>query len=126
MNKKLFDKGMVVRREVLGDEYVDRSLANATDFSIEMQELVTEYAWGAIWCRDGLTRAERSLLNLGLLSALNRGQEFKAHVRGAINNGVTREQIKEVLLQVAVYCGAPAALEAFRLAGEVLAELDSA
>jgi 4-carboxymuconolactone decarboxylase len=126
VDKERFDKGMVVRREVLGDEYVDRSLANATDFSMEMQELATEYAWGEIWSRDGLTRAERSLLNLGLLSALNRGHEFKVHVRGAINNGVTREQIKEVLLQVAVYCGAPAGLEAFRLAGEVLAELDSA
>jgi 4-carboxymuconolactone decarboxylase len=126
MSDTLFDKGMAVRREVLGDEYVDRSIAAATDFSMEMQEFVTRYAWGEIWSRDGLTRAERSLINLALLSALNRGQELKAHVRGAINNGVTRDQIKEVLLQVAIYCGAPAALEAFRLAGEVLAELDGA
>jgi 4-carboxymuconolactone decarboxylase len=126
VDKELFDNGMRVRREVLGDEYVDRSLANATDFSMEMQELVTEFAWGAIWCRGGLSRVERSLVNLGLLSVLNRSQEFKAHVRGALNNGVTQEQIKEVLLQVAVYCGAPAALEAFRLAGEVFAELDTA
>ena len=125
MNRQLFDKGMVIRREVLGDAYVDSSLANTTDFSKEMQELVTQYAWGEIWNRGELSRAERSLINLALLTALNRSQEFKTHVRGAINNGVSREQIKEVLLQVAVYCGAPAALEAFRLAGEVLAELDA-
>jgi 4-carboxymuconolactone decarboxylase len=123
MNKDLFEAGLKTRRAVLGDAYVDASLAAATDFSMDMQEFVTQYCWGDLWNRPGLARRDRSLVNLGMISALNRPHEFKTHVRGALNNGVTKDEIKEVLLQVAVYCGAPAALESFRLAGEVFATL---
>jgi len=119
MNEELFEAGLKVRREVLGDAYVDASLAAVTDFSRDLQEYVTQYCWGDIWNRPGLSLRERSLLNLAMLTALNRGHEFKAHVRGALNNGVTKEEIKEVLMQTAFYCGGPAALESFRLAAEV-------
>ncbi|HEY9310583.1 MAG TPA: 4-carboxymuconolactone decarboxylase [Microbacterium sp.] len=125
MNNELFEAGLRTRRAVLGDAYVDASLAAATDFSMDMQQLVTQYCWGDVWNRPGLSRRDRSLLNLGMISALNRPHEFKTHVRGAINNGVTRDEIKEVLLQVSVYCGAPAALDAFRLAAEVLSAMDA-
>ncbi|MEF2978133.1 carboxymuconolactone decarboxylase family protein [Subtercola sp. YIM 133946] len=119
MNNDLFEAGLATRRAVLGDAYVDASLAAATDFSMEMQQFVTQYCWGDLWNRPGLGRRDRSLVNLGMISALNRPHEFKTHVRGALNNGVTPDEIKEVLLQVSVYCGAPAGLEAFRLANEV-------
>ncbi|MBU2667212.1 carboxymuconolactone decarboxylase family protein [Actinoplanes bogorensis] len=119
MNDELYDAGLQVRREVLGSDYVDASLAAATDFSRDLQNYVTQYCWGDIWNRDGLSRRDRSLINLAMLTALNRGHEFKAHVRGALNNGVTRDEIKEVLMQTAFYCGGPAALESFRLAAEV-------
>ncbi|MFE2597459.1 carboxymuconolactone decarboxylase family protein [Streptomyces sp. NPDC057617] len=125
MNQDLYDQGIAMRRKVLGDAHVDASLAAATDFSRDLQEYVTQYCWGDIWNRPGLTLQERSLVNLGMITALNRGHELKAHVRGAINNGVTVEQIKEVLMQTAFYCGGPAALEAFRLAAEVIAQMDS-
>ncbi|MET8947974.1 4-carboxymuconolactone decarboxylase [Streptomyces sp. NPDC004542] len=125
MNRELFDKGLATRREVLGDAYVQRSLDTADDFSMPMQELVTQYCWGDVWNRPGLERVQRSLVNLAMISALNRPHELKVHVRGAIRNGVTKEQIQEVFLQVAVYCGAPAALESFRLAREVFAELEA-
>ncbi|MEV4974673.1 carboxymuconolactone decarboxylase family protein [Streptomyces scopuliridis] len=125
MNQDLYDQGIAMRRKVLGDAYVDASLAAATDFSRDLQEYVTQYCWGDIWNRPGLTLQERSLVNLAMITALNRGHELKAHVRGAINNGVTVEQIKEVLMQTAFYCGGPAALEAFRLAAEVIAQMDS-
>jgi len=124
MNQDLYDQGIAMRRKVLGDSHVDASLAAATDFSRDLQEYVTKYCWGDIWNRPGLTLQERSLVNLAMITALNRGHEFKAHVRGAINNGVTVEQIKEVLMQTAFYCGGPAALEAFRLAAEVIAQMD--
>lgn len=124
MNQELFDKGLATRREVLGDHYVQRSLDGADDFSFPMQELVTQYCWGDVWNRPGLERAQRSLINLAMISALNRPHELKVHVRGAIRNGVTKSQIQEVFLQVAIYCGAPAALESFRLAREVFAEMD--
>ncbi|APX04231.1 4-carboxymuconolactone decarboxylase [Arthrobacter sp. QXT-31] len=125
MNQELFDKGLATRREVLGDAYVQRSLDSADEFSMPMQELVTQYCWGDVWNRPGLERAQRSLINLAMISALNRPHELKVHVRGAIRNGVTKEQIKEVFLQVAIYCGVPAALESFRLAREVFKEMEA-
>jgi 4-carboxymuconolactone decarboxylase len=121
-----YDAGLAVRREVLGREYVDRSLANATDFTRPMQELVTEYCWGAVWTRDGLARRDRSLLNLAMMTALNRPHELALHVRGALNNGLTRQEIQEVFLQAAIYCGVPAALESFKVAEAVFTEVDAA
>jgi len=123
MNKELFDKGLKVRREVLGTEYVDNSIKNADDFSRSLQEFVTEYCWGELWNRPGLDRKSRSMLNLAMLAALNRPHEIKLHIRGAINNGMTKDEIKEVFLQVGVYCGVPAAVDAFRSAREVFAEM---
>jgi 4-carboxymuconolactone decarboxylase len=125
MNQDLYDAGMAMRRRVLGDAYVDASLAAATDFTRDIQEYVTQYCWGDLWNRPGLGLRERSLINLAMLIALNRANEFKAHVRGALNNGVSRDQIKEVLMQSAFYCGGPAALEAFRNAAEVFAAMDA-
>ncbi len=117
-----FDAGMKVRREVLGDAHVDASLDAATDFTRDIQEIVTRNCWGDIWTRTGLSREERSLINLAMISALNRPHEFKVHVRGALRNGVSVDKIKEVLLQVGFYAGGPAALDAFRLAAEVVAQ----
>jgi 4-carboxymuconolactone decarboxylase len=125
VNEDLYEAGIAMRRRVLGDAHVDASLAAATDFSIDLQEYVTKYCWGDIWNRPGLSLEERSLINLAMITALNRGHEFKAHVRGALNNGVSREKIKEVLMQTAFYCGGPAALESFRLAAEVFATVDA-
>lgn len=118
-----YEQGLGLRRAVLGDQHVDRSLASATDFSRPMQDYVTEFCWADIWGRPGLDRRTRSLLNLAMLTSLNRMHEFAAHVRGAVNNGCTREEIQETLLQTAAYCGAPAALESFRVADRVLTEL---
>jgi 4-carboxymuconolactone decarboxylase len=123
MNKDLFDKGLKTRREVLGAEYVDASIKNADDFNMPMQELVTQYCWGDVWNRPGLERRTRSFLNLAMLTALNRPHELKLHVRGAINNGLTKEEIKEVFLQAAIYCGVPAAIDSFRTAKEVFKEM---
>ena len=123
MNRELFDKGLKVRREVLGAEYVDNALKNADDFTRPIQELVTQMAWGEIWTRPGLDRRTRSLINLSMITALNRPHELKLHVRGAITNGVTKAEIMEVFLQTAIYCGMPAALDSFRVAKEVFAEL---
>lgn len=123
-NPSLFEQGLATRRDVLGPDYVDRAIQGATDFDIDMQELVTQYCWGDVWNRPGLDRRTRSLLNLAMISALNRPHELKLHVRGAIRNGVTRDEIKEVLLQVAVYCGMPAGVEGFRIASEVLRETE--
>lgn len=125
MSDPLFDKGLKVRREVLGAEYVDRAIATADDFNRPMQELVTRYCWGEIWNRPGLDRKTRSMLNLAMLTALNRPHEIKMHVRGALNNGLTRAEISEVFLQTAIYCGVPAAIDSFRTAKEVFAELDA-
>jgi 4-carboxymuconolactone decarboxylase len=119
-----FDKGLKNRKEVLGAAHVERALAAADDFSRPYQELVTEYCWGAVWDRPGLSRRTRSLLNLALLTALNREEEFKLHVRGAFRNGVTKEEIREVLLQCMIYCGVPAANSAFKHAREVFAEME--
>ena len=120
----LWEKGLEVRRAVVGDDYVDRALANADDFNMPLQAYITRYAWGDVWRRPGLDRRSRSILNLGMLTALNRPAELKLHLRGAIRNGLTREEIRECLLQTAVYCGAPAALDAFRIAREVFAEME--
>jgi 4-carboxymuconolactone decarboxylase len=123
MNQDLFDRGLELRREVLGAEYVDASIANADDFNRPMQELVTQFAWGEIWSRPGLDRRTRSLLNLAMITALNRPHEPELHVRGAANNGVTVDEMREVFLQTAVYCGMPAALDSFRTARKVLKEM---
>ena len=117
-----FERGLQVRREVLGAAHVDKSLQDATEFSSAMQELVTEYCWGAVWTREGLDRRTRSLLNIGMLTALNRMHELAAHVRGALTNGCTETEIREALLQTAIYCGVPAALESFRVAQRVIEE----
>ena len=119
--RKRYEQGMKVRRAVLGDAHVERSLKNRTDFNEEFQELLTRYAWGEIWTRPGLKRETRSLITLALLVALNRGEEFRMHVKAALKNGVKREEIKEVLLQCAIYCGVPAANAAFHIAQEVMA-----
>jgi 4-carboxymuconolactone decarboxylase len=125
-----YEQGLTIRREVLGDAHVNRSLAAVSEFSRPVQEFVTRTAWGDIWSRPGLDRRTRSLINLAMLTALNRNHELGVHVRGAVTNGCTEEEIQEVLLQAAVYCGAPAALESFRVAervlGEVAAERDGA
>ena len=126
MNKALFDQGMKIRRAVLGDEYVDKAMKAADAFNMPMQELTTEYCWGYVWGRDGLPRKTRSMLNLAMLSALNRPHELKMHVKGALTNGVTREEIREILMQVAIYGGMPAAVDSFRIAREVFAEIDKA
>jgi 4-carboxymuconolactone decarboxylase len=118
-----YERGLGIRREVLGAEHVDRSLARATDFMRPMQELVTEYCWGTVWSRPGLDRRTRSLINLGMLTALGSGHELEVHVRGAITNGATETEIRETLLQAAIYCGVPAAMEAFRRADAVLSSL---
>ncbi|MFZ3339912.1 MAG: 4-carboxymuconolactone decarboxylase [Terriglobales bacterium] len=119
-----YEQGMKVRRAVLGDEYVDGAVASTTEFSREFQSYIARNAWGEIWTRPGLPRHTRSLLTLAMMIALNRGDEFRMHVRAAFNNGVTRDQIKEVLLQSAVYCGVPAANSAFHIAAEVFSEMD--
>jgi 4-carboxymuconolactone decarboxylase len=121
---KRYQQGMKVRRAALGDKHVDRAIASTTDFNRDFQDFITRNAWGEIWTRPGLPRPTRSLLTLAMLVALNRGEEFRLHIRGAINNGVTRDQIKEVLLQSAIYCGVPAANSAFHIAAEVFEELD--
>jgi len=125
MKSELYEKGLKVRRAVMGDEYVDRALADVDDFNGPLQDLVTENAWGAVWARPDLPRATRSMLNLAMLTALNRPHELRSHVRGALRNGVSRAEIREVLLQAAVYCGMPAAIDAFRVAREVLKEEDA-
>lgn len=124
MDKQRFETGMEIRKSVLGNEYVERSFAAADDFNREQQELVTEYCWGAVWGRPGLDRKTRSLLNLAMISSLNRPHELKMHVAGALRNGVTREEIKEVFLQVMIYAGVPACVDSFRIAREVFAEID--
>ena len=122
-NDTNLERGLQTRRAVLGAEHVDRSLGQASEFSRPLQELVTEYCWGAVWSRPGLDRRSRSLLNIGMLTALGRTHELGLHVRGAVTNGVTREEIQEALLQAAIYCGVPAAMDAQRTAERVLDEL---
>ena len=122
-DKERFDGGMKIRREVLGADYVDRSMAAADEFMMAMQDLTTRYCWGDIWSRPGLEKKQRSIINLAMISALNRPHELKAHVRGALSNGVTKDEIKEILLQVAIYAGIPAGMDSFRVANEVFKEM---
>jgi 4-carboxymuconolactone decarboxylase len=124
-DRERYDKGMEVRRAVLGDDHVNRSLQNVDEFNREFQDLITRYAWGEIWTRPGLTRRSRSLIVIATMIALNRPDELRLHIRAAFNNGVTRDEIKEVLLQSAIYCGVPAANSAFHAAEEVFAELNA-
>jgi len=124
--RERYDKGMAVRREVLGNAHVERTLKNKSDFNGEFQDLITRYAWGEIWTRPGLPRHTRSLTTLAMLVALDRGDELRLHLRASANNGVTRDEIKELLMQCAIYCGVPAANSAFHLAQEVFAEMDAA
>lgn len=124
MNQELFDKGLAIRKSVIGAEFVDKALSTADDFNRPLQELVTEYCWGAVWGREGLAKKTRSLLNIAMLSTLNRPHELKIHVKGAIRNGATQEEIRETLLQVAIYAGVPAAVDSFRVAKEALGELE--
>jgi 4-carboxymuconolactone decarboxylase len=124
MSKEVYEKGLAIRREVLSAEYVDNAIKNADAFNQPLQELVTEYCWGAVWGRPGLPKKMRSMLNLAMLTALNKPHELKLHVRGALRNGVTREEISEILLHAAVYAGVPAAVDAFRTAREVFDEID--
>jgi 4-carboxymuconolactone decarboxylase len=126
MSQDLYQVGLEIRRAVLGKEYVEKSLANADELSRPMVDLSTEYCWGRIWSRPGLSRRDRSLINLAMISALNRPHELKIHVKGALTNGVTREEICEVFLQVAIYCGVPAGIDSVRVAREALAEVDAA
>ena len=125
MGTERFAEGLKIRREVLGPEYVDRSIQSADEFTMPLQEMITEFAWGAVWSRPGLDRKTRSLVNLGMITALNRPHELRLHVLGALRNGCTREEIREVLLQTVPYCGAPAALDSFRVAKEVFADVES-
>jgi 4-carboxymuconolactone decarboxylase len=124
MNKELFDKGLEIRKSVLGKEFVENAIKNADDFNMPMQELATEYCWGYVWGRPGLDKRTRSFLNLGMIAALNRPHELKIHVQGALRNGLTRQEIMEVFLQVAIYCGVPAGVDSFRIAREAFAEFD--
>ena len=122
MNKEVFDKGLAIRREVLGAQYVDANMKAADDFNRPFQEFITEYCWGAVWGRPGLPKKTRSMLNLAMLTALAKPQELKIHIKGALTNGATKDEIMEVLLQTAVYCGVPAAVDAFRTAREAFKE----
>lgn len=123
---ELFDEGLALRRQVLGPEYVDRSLEQANDFMMAFQRITTEWCWGYAWGRDTLDLKTRSMLNLAMLTALNRAAEIKLHVRGAVNNGVTEDEIREVLLHATIYCGIPAGLDAFKAANEVLQQMKPA
>ena len=126
MGQDRFDKGLALRKQVLGADYVERSMKGADDFSRPMQELSTEYCWGYVWTRPGLALRDRSLINIAMISALNRPHELKLHVKAALTNGLSREEIREVLLQVAVYCGVPAGIDSVRIAREAFAEIDQA
>ena len=123
MDQQMFEKGLAIRRQVLGADFVDNAIKTADDFNRPLQELVTQYCWGEIWGRPGLDRKTRSLINLAMITALNRPHEVKMHIKGALNNGLTKNDIQEVFLQVAIYCGVPAAVDSFRIAREVFQEL---
>ncbi|WP_186417356.1 carboxymuconolactone decarboxylase family protein [Bosea sp. CS1GBMeth4] len=125
MSKDVFDRGLAIRKDVLGREFVEKSLETADDFNMPMQELTTEYCWGAVWGREGLPRKTRSMLNLAMISALNRPHELKMHVKGALRNGVSKDEIREVFLQVAIYAGIPAGVDSFRIAREAFKEMEA-
>jgi 4-carboxymuconolactone decarboxylase len=122
MSKEVYDRGLKIRREVLGAAYVDKALASADEFGKPLQDLVTEYCWGAVWGREELPKKTRSMLNLAMIAALNRPHELKAHIKGALTNGVSKDEVREIFLQVAIYCGVPAAVDSFRIAREAFAE----
>ena len=125
MDKKLMDAGLKARREVLGDEYVDRAMKNADDFNKPFQEIVSEYCWGLCWTDETLSRRDRSILNLGMIAALGKMHEFELHLRGAIRNGLTKEELRSLLIQIAVYCGIPVGVDCFRVAKTVIGEMKS-
>jgi 4-carboxymuconolactone decarboxylase len=122
MDKKTYDRGLEIRTAVLGKDYVESAIKSADDFNKPLQDLVTEYCWGAVWGREGLPLKTRSMLNLAMISILNRPHELKAHIRGALTNGVSKDEIREIFLQVAIYAGVPAAVDSFRIAREVFAD----
>jgi len=124
MDKQTFERGLEIRKSVLGKEFVENAIRSADDFSRPLQELVTEYCWGAVWGREGLDKRTRSLLNLAMISCLNRPHELRLHIAGALKNGVTRDEIREVFLQVAIYAGVPAGVDSFRAAREVFDKLE--
>ena len=124
MDKKMHDKGLEVRKAVLGEAYVNNALKNVDDFNRPFQEMLNEYCWGTVWGREELPRKTRSMLNIAMIAILNRQHEFRAHLKGALTNGVTREEIREILMQVAIYGGMPAAVDSFRIAREVFAEIE--
>ena len=124
MDKQTYERGLEIRKAVLGNEYVDNSIKNADDFNRPLQELVTEYCWGAVWGREELPRKTRSMLNLAMISILNRPHELRVHIKGALVNGVSKDEIREIFMQVAIYAGVPAGVDSFRIAREVFAEID--
>lgn len=124
MSKETFDRGLEIRKSVIGAEFVDNAFKNADDFSMPLQELLTEYCWGYVWGRDGLPLKSRSMINLAMLSVMNRPHELKTHIKGALKNGMTREEIREVFMQIAIYAGVPVAVDSFRIAREVFNEID--
>lgn len=126
MDKDTYDIGLKIRKAVLGADYVDKALATADEFNMPMQQLTTEYCWGAVWGRETLPLKIRSMLNLAMISALNRPHELKVHVKGALRNGLSKDEIREVFLQVAIYCGVPAGVDSFRIAREAFAEMEKA
>ena len=126
MDQKTYDKGLEIRKAVLGEAYVSNALKNVDSFNQPLQDLLNEYCWGTVWGREELPRKTRSMLNIAMISILNRPHELRAHLKGALTNGVTREEIREILLQVAIYAGVPAAVDSFRMAREVFAEIDKA
>ena len=124
MDKKMHDKGLEVRKAVLGEAYVNNALKNVDDFNRPFQEMLNEYCWGTVWGREELPRKTRSMLNIAMIAILNRQHEFRAHLKGALTNGVSRDEIREILMQVAIYGGMPAAVDSFRIAREMFAEID--
>src|SRR5688572_1970859 len=124
MSKEIFERGLAIRKDVLGKEFVEKSFASADDFNMPMQELTTEYCWGWVWGREELPRKTRSMLNLAMISILNRPHELRVHIKGALVNGVTKDEIREIFMQVAIYAGVPAGVDSFRIAREVFAEID--
>ena len=126
MSEDMYQRGMAIRRAVLGDAHVDAAMNNADEFTLPIQQMATEYAWGAVWGREGLDRKLRSVANLAMLTALNQPHELKAHVKGALRNGLTKLEIRELLLHATAYCGMPAGLAAFRVAREAIAEVEAA
>ncbi len=125
MSEEVFDLGLSIRKKVVGEKYVNQSMSTADDFNRDFQKLVTEYCWGAVWGRDGLDHRTRSLINLSMIATLNRPHELKLHTMGALRNGVTKEEISEVLMQVAIYAGVPAGVDGFRIAREAIEQYES-